>query len=33
MDGSQFDMAIQALQALFEWHRLAIVVFGVLLGL
>src|SRR5215510_8879886 len=29
----QLDMAIQALQALFEWHRLLILVFGVLLGL
>lgn len=33
MEASQLDMAIQALQALFEWHRLAILVFGVLLGL
>jgi len=33
MEASQLDMAIQALQALFEWHRLAILVFGVFLGL
>jgi TctA family transporter len=33
MEASQLDMAIQALQTLFEWHRLVILVFGVLLGL
>jgi TctA family transporter len=33
MEASQLDMAIQALQTLFEWHRLLILVFGVLLGL
>lgn len=33
MDGSQLDMALQALDALFQWPRIGILVFGVLLGL
>ena len=33
MEASQLDMALQALDALFQWPRIGILVFGVLLGL